>query len=129
MAKNDSGNGTTDETVEPTPVAPSGKARSLAEITGAMGMKLETIKGQPIVVTGLVFDVRQVHKLDDGGRPLEDLEDKEVVFIMVGEDKYYSFSAPLIAKLHTVNVTEDLPAAATFDVKSIGGGRTVWVIQ
>jgi hypothetical protein len=122
MAKNDS----IEAIEDTTPV----KARSLAEITGAMGAKLETIKGEKVTVTNLTFDVRDVHKLDDNGRQLDELESKEVVFIWTGpETRYYSFSQPLIDKLKEVDIKADLPAEATFDIKDISGGRRVWTIS
>ena len=108
-----------------TPAAP----RRLAELTGGMGQKLEEIKGQTVVVTALTFEVRHVHKLDPkSGKTMDELEDKEVAIITTeGDKKYYTFSAPLIAKLTEVNA-EDLPAVAVFDIKDISGGKRVWTI-
>jgi hypothetical protein len=116
------------ETIAPRP-------RSLAELTGGMGQKLEEVKGEEVVVVGLSFETRQVHTLDDNGRQLDALEDKEVCFISVEDPtdaenlrKFYTFSAPLIKKLADVKL-EDLPAVATFEIKDISGGRRVWTIS
>jgi hypothetical protein len=111
--------------------------RTLAELTGGMGQKLEDIKGTQVTVVGLSFEVRQVHKLDkDTGAQLPELEDKDVCFILTedplnasGEPlKFYTFSDPLIKKLAEVKL-EDLPAVAKFDIKDITGGRRVWTIS
>jgi hypothetical protein len=104
--------------------------RRLAELTGGMGQKLEEIKGKPVTVIALTFEVRPVHKLDPKtGAQMEELEDKEVCIITCeGDARYYTFSTPLITKLQEVD-PEDLPAIAVFDIKDISGGRRVWTIS
>jgi hypothetical protein len=111
--------------------------KTLAELTGGMGQKLEDIKGTQVKVVGLSFETRQVHKLDKTtGAQLPELEDKEVCFILTEDPmnaeseplKFYTFSDPLIKKLSEVQL-EDLPALATFDIKDISGGRRVWTIS
>jgi hypothetical protein len=121
---------------EPTEVV-AARRKSLAELTGGMGQKLEDIKGTQVTVVGLSFEIRQVHALDKTtGAQLPELEDKEVCFILTtdplnaeGEPlKFYTFSDPLIKKLSEVKI-EDLPAVAKFDIKDISGGRRVWTIS
>jgi len=118
MAKND-----------PAPEAPEEVTTRLSDLTGGMGHKLEDIKGEQVTVYAIAFDLRQVHKLDDNGRQMDELEEKEVAIITCeNENRFYTFSAPLIAKLHEVDPAA-LPALAIFDIKDITGGRRVWTIS
>jgi hypothetical protein len=110
---------------EPTPETTT----RLADLTGSMGHKMEDIKGEQVTVHSIEFDIRQVHKLDDAGRQLDELEDKEVAILTCDNgNRFYTFSAPLIAKLHEVDPAA-LPALAIFDIKDITGGRRVWTIS
>ncbi len=119
---------------------------SLAELAGGLGTKLEEIEGKPVIVIGMTFDRRQVRALRDdpeNGIAEGDLEDREVVQLITKpldpnakdadeETVYYSFSKPLIAKLHAVPI-ESLPAAGIFeriDIKSgPAQGNRVWSIS
>jgi hypothetical protein len=101
----------------------------LADLTGGIGRKLDEIKGETVTVYAIEFDIRQVHKIDPKGNTLDELEDKEVAIITCENDnRFYTFSAPLLAKLREVDPAA-LPALAVFDLKDIAGGRRVWTIS
>lgn len=114
---------------EETEAAAPAKMARLSDLTGGMGHKLEEIKGVEVVVAAIDFDNRPVHKLDDKGKTLDELEDKDVAIITLDDDrKFYTFSVPLIDKLREVDQSA-LPVLAKFDIKDIAGGRRVWTID
>ena len=90
---------------------------------------MEEIKGETVTVFSFEFVTRPVHKLNDAGQRMEELEDKEIAIITVENgNRFYTMSEPLIAKLKEVDVDE-LPALAKFDIKDTAGGRRVWTIE
>jgi hypothetical protein len=113
--------------------------RRAAEIAGGMGSKLETIAGREVTIIGLEFDVRDIKALQDdpeAGVSRGQLTSRPVAFILIqpqpgfedhGPERYYTWSKPLIDKLHVVAEAEDgLPALAIFEKVTLDDGRTVW---
>ena len=123
MAKNDPV--AIDETGADTP-APVTKR--LGDLTGGIG-HLQADRIGTATVFSFEFVTRPVHKLNDAGQRMEELEDKEIAIITVENgNRFYTMSEPLIAKLKEVDV-EELPALAKFDIKDTAGGRRVWTIE
>lgn len=106
--------------------------RSLAELAGGMGKKLETIEGKQVIVQAIAFETREVRALNadaEAGVEVGDLVEKAVVFITLDdEQQYYSFSEPLIDKLKRISA-DDLPAFGVFTRADIGGGKRAWTIM
>jgi hypothetical protein len=109
--------------------------KSLAELAGGMGKKLEAIEGQTVMVTGLTFDSREVRALRDDperGWSKGDLVTRDVAFIATGDgEQYYTFSEPLIDKLKAID-TAALPAEGVFRRVDLTGdrqGQRVWTIE
>lgn len=131
---------TIEDGTEPTQLA------SLAELTGALGHKIETIEGKQVIVIGLRFDTRDVRALRDDpetGIKEGDIENREVVQIIIrpvtptaadpdDDEVIYSFSKPLIQKLHMIQPGQ-LPAVGTFRrIEIMHGpskGNRVWSIE
>jgi hypothetical protein len=115
-------------------------SRRMAEIAGGMGKKIETIQGLDVLVTAITFETRSIHSLNadpeaDPPVAIGDLVDREVAFIEVdtgdGEtERYYTWSTPLMEKLHIVAAADEgLPSVANFNKITLRDGREAWTIS
>jgi hypothetical protein len=100
------------------------RPKRLAALASGMGAKLETVADVEVTVVALSFETRPVRNLNT-----QELEDKDIGFITLDDgEMYYTFSAPLIEKLHGIDAA-DLPALAVFHKKDLPSGHSVWTIE
>lgn len=111
--------------------------RRLGEAAGSLGRSIKEIKGEDVTVIGLTFDndhkVRALTDDPEAGVKRGELISRECVIVTVESSdprgtRYFSFSGPLVDKLHNVDPTE-LPMDARFIEKDLPNGQTTWDVE